>query len=419
MTSTTAASARPIPGFAQLQRIGRSLMLPIAVLPAAGMLLRLGYEDILGDQGVASWNGMRWVQPVADIFSAAGTAVFDNLPLLFALGVSIGYARKADGSTALAAVVSYLTFTGVLEVLAPYFGAGAEGEETIDYGVLGGIVLGIVSALLWQRFYRTKLPPYLAFFGGRRLVPILTAAAGVVLAVLSALVYPAFDYVIGGFGDWVTDPGNAVVGGFVFGTVNRLLIPLGLHHLLNNQPWYQFGSYTNQGTGEVAHGDVWRFLAGDPTAGTFMTGFFPIMMFALPAAAMAIWRHALPERRKVTGGMMLSVAFTSFLTGITEPLEYAFAYVAYPLYVVHAVLTGSALALVNALEIRDGFFFSAGAIDYVLNFGLADRPLLLIPIGLGYAAVYYLVFSFAIRRFDLRTPGREDTGTMPTPSATV
>ncbi|MFH5822390.1 PTS transporter subunit EIIC [Georgenia sp. AZ-5] len=415
MTTTTAGAAgarqkRHIPGFAQAQRVGRSLMLPIATLPAAGLLLRFGQPDMLGERGVASWNGMSWVQPIADVLANAGNAVFLNLPLIFALGVAIGFARKSDGSTALAGVVGYLTFAAVLDALAPYFGSGAEGEEVINYGVLGGITIGIIAALLWQRFYRTKLPPYLAFFGGRRLVPILTAFVAVVVAVLFALVYPAFDFVIGGFGDWVTNPGNTVLGGFVFGTVNRLLIPFGLHHLLNNLPWFQFGEFTNPETGEVAQGDIFRFLAGDPTAGTFMTGFFPIMMFALPAAALAIWRNARPERRKVTGGIMISVALTSFLTGITEPLEYAFAYVAYPLFVVHAVLTGTSLALVNALDIHHGFNFSAGAIDYLLNFGIATRPLWIIPIGLGYAVIYYFLFSFVIRKWNLRTPGREEDG---------
>ncbi|MHB1065122.1 MAG: PTS transporter subunit EIIC [Georgenia sp.] len=413
MSSSAPAATRPrrtLPGFSQAQRVGRSLMLPIAALPAAGLLLRFGQADMLGAEGVASWSGFGWVQPVADVLNAAGNALFSNLALIFAVGVAIGFAKKSDGSTALAGLVGYLTFDSVLVALAPYFGSGAEGEETINYGVLGGITIGIIAALLWQRYYRTKLPDYLAFFGGRRLVPILTAFVAVVVAVLFALVYPAFDVVIGGFGTWVTDEGNTVLGGFVFGTVNRLLIPFGLHHLLNNLPWFQFGEFTNTATGEVAQGDMFRFFAGDPTAGTFMAGFFPIMMFALPAAAVAIWRTALPERRKVAGGIMLSIALTSFLTGITEPLEYAFAYVAFPLFAVHAVLTGTSLALVNALGIKDGFTFSAGAIDYLLNFGIATRPLLLIPIGLAYAVVYYLLFTFAIRRFNLMTPGREVDG---------
>src|SRR5690625_5101638 len=249
---------RPIPGFAQLQRVGRSLMLPIASLPAAALLLRLGQPDMLGEEGVASWSGMGWVQPVADVLGAAGDALIGNLPILFAIGVAIGFARKSDGSTALAALVGYLVFTAVLGVMAPMsapwgdtFGSEAPGScaETvaeagldpadfecaastykINYGVLGGITIGSIAAVLYQRYYRIKLPTYLAFFGGRRFVPIITAVSAVVTAVVFAFVYPVFDRVITGFGDWVTDPGNAVLGGFVFGTANRLLIPLGLHH---------------------------------------------------------------------------------------------------------------------------------------------------------------------------------------------
>jgi PTS system N-acetylglucosamine-specific IIC component len=271
--------------------------------------------------------------------------------------------------------------------------------------VLGGIVIGLVTALLYQRFYRIKLPAYLAFFGGRRFVPIVTAGAAVLIAVVGALIYPAFDAGFTSVGEWVT--GSTVVGGFVFGTLNRLLVPFGLHHLLNSLPWFQFGEYTDA-NGDVWNGDIARFLHGDPTAGTFMTGFFPIMMFALPAAALAFVHTAKPKNRKAIASIMGSAALVSFVTGVTEPLEFAFVYVAYPLYAIHAVLTGTSLALVNALGIRDGFGFSAGAIDYLLNFRIANQPLLLIVIGLGYAVVYYFLFRFVITRWNLRTPGRED-----------
>ncbi|WP_134740374.1 PTS transporter subunit EIIC [Nocardioides sp. 503] len=385
-----------------LQKFGRSLMLPIAALPAAALLLRLGQPDLLGADGLG-WDN------VSTVVGAAGNAIFANLPLLFAVGVAIGMARKADGSTALAAVVGYMVFKGVGDAMSPIvLGAAPEGEEQalINYGVLGGIVMGLVTAFLWQRYHRIKLPDYLAFFGGRRFVPIITAVAAIVISVLMSLVYQAFDSGITNLGEWVTD--NDVLGGFVYGTLNRLLIPLGLHHVLNNPPWFVFGTY--ESGGEVFHGDIPRFLAGDPTAGAFMTGFFPIMMFALPAAAIAIWHEARPENKKVVGGIMLSAALTAFLTGITEPLEFAFMFVAWPLYVIHALLTGTSLALVNALGIKDGFGFSAGLFDYVLNFNIATDPLLLIPIGLGYAVVYYFLFRFVIRRWNLRTPGREAEG---------
>ena len=387
---------------APVQKFGRSLMLPIAALPVAALLLRLGQPDLLGA------DGLGWVD-VAAVIGAAGNALFANLPLLFAVGIAIGMAKKADGSTALAAVVGYLVFKGVGDAMSPVILGAPEGDaeqQLINYGVLGGIVSGLVSAWLWQRYHRISLPPYLAFFGGRRFVPIITAFAMLVISVLMSFVYPAFDSGITSLGEWVTD--NSVLGGFVYGTLNRLLIPLGLHHILNNPPWFIFGEYTSGG--ETYHGDIARFLAGDPTAGAFMTGFFPIMMFALPAAALAIWHEAKPAHKKAVGGIMLSAALTAFLTGVTEPLEFAFMFVAWPLYVIHAVLTGTSLALVNAIGIKDGFGFSAGLFDYALNFNIATKPLLIIPIGLAYAAIYYFLFRFVIRKWNLKTPGREDEG---------
>lgn len=386
---------------APLQKFGRSLMLPIAALPVAALLLRLGAPDLLGADGLG-WDA------VAAVIGAAGDALFANLPILFAVGIAIGMAKKADGSTALAAVVGYLVFKGVGDAMSPVVLGLPEGDaeqELINYGVLGGIVMGLVSAFLWQRYHRIKLPDYLAFFGGRRFVPIITSLAAIVLSVLMSFVYPAFDWLITGLGEWVTE--NSILGGFVYGTLNRLLIPLGLHHILNNPPWFIFGEYTTGG--ETYHGDIARFLNGDPTAGAFMTGFFPIMMFALPAAALAIWHTAKPKNKKAVGGIMLSAALTAFLTGVTEPLEFAFMFVAWPLYAIHAILTGTSMALVNALGIKDGFGFSAGLFDYVLNFGIATKPLLLIPIGLGYAVIYYFLFRFVIRKWNLRTPGREET----------
>ena len=386
---------------APLQKFGRSLMLPIAALPVAALLLRLGQPDLLGA------DGLGWVD-VAAVIGAAGGAIFDNLPLLFALGVAIGIAKKADGSTALAAVVGYLVFKGVGEALSPTVLGLPEGDaeqQLINYGVLGGIVSGLIAGLLWQRYHRISLPPYLAFFGGRRFVPIITAITMMLVAVATSFLYKGFDAGLTNLGDWVT--ANDVTGGFVYGTLNRLLIPLGLHHILNSGPWFLIGSYEDP-SGQVWTGDIARFLHGDPTAGAFMTGFFPIMMFALPAAALAIWHEAKPQNKKLVGGIMLSAALTSFLTGVTEPLEFAFMFVAWPLYLIHALLTGTSMALVNALGIKDGFGFSAGLFDYALNWNIATKPWLIIPIGLGYALVYYFLFRFVIRKWNLRTPGRED-----------
>jgi PTS system N-acetylglucosamine-specific IIC component len=401
--SSTVTTADASPGTAKkgfnlagLQRLGRSLMLPIAALPAAGLLLRLGQADMLGRFSP--------LETVANVIAAAGGALFDNLPLIFAVGIAIGWAKKADGSTALAAVVGYVVLAGVFKAMSPVVLAGKTDQTgapaLINFGVLGGIVTGLVAATLWQRYYRIKLPDFLGFFGGRRSVPIITAVAMIVVGVVMSFIYPLFDKVLTSLAHAVN--ANTVIGGGIFGVANRLLLPLGLHHIINSVVWFILGDYHG------AHGDLNRFFQGDPSAGTFMTGFFPIMMFALPAAAMAIWHEAKPAQRKIVGGIMLSTALTSFVTGITEPLEFSFLFVAWPLYVIHAILTGTSLALTNALGIHDGFSFSAGGIDYLLNFGHAQRPLLIIPIGLAYAAIYYVVFRFVIRKWNLRTPGREE-----------
>ena len=386
---------------APLQKFGRSLMLPIASLPAAALLLRLGQDDLLGKSGLG-WNA------VASVIGAAGGALFNALPLLFAVGVAIGMAKKADGSTALAAVIGYLVFKGVGDAMSPLIGLPVDDkgvQSLVNYGVLGGILVGLIAAWLWQRYYRIALPPYLAFFGGRRFVPMITALATMVLSVLMSFVYPAFNAGLTAVGNWVA--GNAVVGGFVFGTMNRLLIPLGLHHIPNNIVWFQIGNFTTA-NGTVVHGDLTRFFAHDPTAGTFMSGFFPIMMFALPAACLAIWHEAKPKNRVAVGGIMLSVALTSFLTGVTEPIEFSFMFVAWPLYIAHAVLTGLSLAITNALGVHMGFGFSAGLFDYVLNWNIGTNPWLIIPIGLVFAVIYYFMFRFVIRRMNLKTPGREE-----------
>jgi PTS system N-acetylglucosamine-specific IIC component len=394
---------------AQLQRVGRSLMLPIASLPAAALLLRLGQDDMLGKDGLAgAWGD--WLLPVAATLGAAGDALFANLPMIFALGVAVGYARKSDGSTALAALVGYLVFKGVTTALSPYvLDLPAEGadQELINYGVLGGIVIGLTAALLYQKYYRIKLPPYLAFFGGRRFVPIVTAGMSIVIAVIGSLLYHFFDSGLTSVATFVS--GSTVLGGFIYGTANRLLVPLGLHHLLNSPLWFQIGEFTDA-AGVVHQGDIPRFLHGDKTAGTFMTGFFPIMMFALPGAALAMVHTAKPSKRKVIGGIMGSAALVAFVTGVTEPLEFSFMFVAYPLYVIHALLTGTSLALVNALGIHDGFGFSAGAIDFLLNFRIAQQPLLLLVVGVAYGVLYYFLFRFVIVKWNLPTPGRELEG---------
>ncbi|MFE9019154.1 PTS transporter subunit EIIC [Streptomyces sp. NPDC007808] len=409
------ARARWNRAFQGLQKMGRSLQLPIAVLPAAGILNRLGQPDVFGDDGLG-WDN------VAKVMDGAGGALLDGslgLPLLFCVGVAIGMAKKADGSTALAAVVGFLVYYNVLREFPEDCPAGtrevtdigcAAADGTVsayEYqnpGVFGGIVVGLLAAFFWQRYHRTRLVDWLGFFNGRRLVPIIMAFVAIVFAALCLWVWPPIGDALESFSDWMSDLGAWGAG--VFGVANRALLVVGLHQFLNVPIWFQFGSYTTP-DGEVVHGDINMFLAGDPDAGQFTSGFFPIMMFALPAAALAITHCARPSRRKEVGGLMTSVALTSFVTGITEPIEYSFLFVAPLLYVVHALLTGVSMAVTWGLGVHDGFSFSAGLIDYVINWNLATRPWAIIPIGLCFAVVYYGIFRFAITRFDLRTPGRE------------
>ncbi|QHC20875.1 PTS transporter subunit EIIC [Streptomyces sp. GS7] len=406
MSTATAAKAAPAKKrgsglFQGLQKIGRSLQLPIAVLPAAGILNRLGQPDVFGEKG------LHWIA-VSKVFAAAGGAVFDNLPLLFCIGVAIGFAKKADGSTALAALVGFLVYNNVLKAFPVKDGHIEDGkwvEPVVNNpGVLGGIVIGLLAAVLWQRYHRKKLVDWLGFFNGRRLVPIIMAFVGTTVGVLFLLVWEPVGNAISSFGEWMTGLGAAGAG--LFGLINRGLLPIGMHQFVNVVSWFQLGDYTDA-TGKVVHGDIGRFFAGDPTAGQFMSGFFPIMMFGLPAAALAIAHCARPERRKAVLGMMVSLALTSFVCGITEPIEFSFMFIAPVLYAIHAVLTAVSMAVTWALGVHDGFTFSAGFIDYVLNWHLASKPWLIIPIGLAFGVVYYLLFRFAITRFNLTTPGRE------------
>ncbi|MFJ8956110.1 PTS transporter subunit EIIC [Streptomyces sp. NPDC102381] len=416
MSANAAAAPRPSPWsnfFQGLQKMGRSLQLPIAVLPAAGIVNRLGQPDVFGDDGLGWTN-------VAKVFSGAGGALLDadlGLPLLFCIGVAIGMAKKADGSTALAAVAGFLVYRGVLHQFpidcpggskTVATGCLADGAVTAatfqNPGVFGGIIMGFLASFFWVRYHRTKLVSWLGFFNGRRLVPIIMAFVGIVFAALCLWIWPAIGDALESFSNWLESLG--AVGSGIFGVANRALLVIGLHQFLNVPLWFQFGSYTKP-DGTTVHGDINMFLSGDPTAGIYQTGFFPIMMFALPAACLAIVHCARPERRKMVGGMMLSLALTSFVTGITEPIEYSFVFIAPALYAVHAVLTGVSMAATWALGVKDGFSFSAGLIDYLINWNLATKPWMIIPIGLAFAVLYYVIFRFAITKWDIKTPGRE------------
>ncbi|MCA8864087.1 MULTISPECIES: N-acetylglucosamine-specific PTS transporter subunit IIBC [unclassified Halomonas] len=361
-----------------LQQLGRSLMLPIAVLPIAGLLLRLGQPDLLDIAFIAS----------------AGEAIFANLALIFAIGLAVGFANDSNGAAGLAGVIGYLVLDAVLNSLNP----------EINMGVLAGIIIGSVAGLLYNRYQAIQLPDYLAFFGGRRFVPIVTGLAAVVLGFAFGAIWPPIQHGIDSLGQWLIDAGE--LGLFVYGVLNRLLIVTGLHHVLNSLVWFVFGSF-DTASGAVVSGDLNRFFAGDPTAGRFMAGFFPVMMFGLPAAALAMYHAAPKGRRAQVGGLLLSLALTAFLTGVTEPIEFTFMFLAPLLYVMHALLTGISVALLHWLDVKLGFTFSAGAFDFALSYGLSTNGWLMLPVGLAYFIIYYTIFRWAIVRFDLPTPGRD------------
>ena len=386
-------------GFDRLQPLGRALMLPIAVLPVAGLLFRLGQPDLLDIAFVA----------------AAGQAIFSNLGLIFAIGVGVGIARETHGAAGLAGAVGYLIVIegaksllsvppDVTAALADQAGkdlaaAAWRTRELAKLSVPAGILSGLTAGWLYNRYANVRLPEYLAFFGGRRFVPIAAGLAGIGGALIFGLGFPWLEQAIDALSRAVLGAGP--FGLFLYGVLNRLLIVTGLHHILNNIAWFILGDYHG------ATGDLQRFFAHDPSAGGFMSGFFPVMMFGLPAACLAMYRSAPPGRRRAVGGMLLSLALTSFLTGVTEPIEFTVMFLAPMLYLLHAVLTGIAMVLMDALGVRLGFSFSAGLFDYLINFGSSTRPWLLLPIGALYFGIYYFAFRFCITRFNLLTPGRE------------
>src|SRR6478752_8520583 len=393
-----------IPGFGQLQRLGKSLMLPIALLPAAGILLRLGQPDLLGGIDVPV------IGPFFEAMSAAGGAIFANLPLLFAIGVAIGFAKKADGSTALAAAAGYLVIEAVFKSMSPVVLEGvldvAGKQAQINYSVFAGILVGLVTAVLFDKYHNIQLPSYLGFFGGRRFVPIAVSVACLIMGFGLSYFYPIFDAGLTSVGQFIG--GAGAFGAFTYGFANRMLIPIGLHHILNTYIWFIYGNYQTP-AGNVVTGELTRFAAGDTTAGLLTSGFYPILMFGLPAAALAMIHMANPKQKKIAFGILGGGAITAKLTGVTEPLEFAFMFVAFPLYLVHAVLTGLSLAIAYLLDIHLGFSFSAGLIDFLL-YGTAPAGKnipLLIAMGVVFFVVYYALFRFAITKWNLRTPGRE------------
>ncbi|WP_422138600.1 PTS glucose transporter subunit IIBC [Endozoicomonas sp. ALC020] len=382
--------------FGTLQQIGRALMLPVAVLPVAGILLGVGSA------------GFNFIPDlVSSVMAQAGGMVFGNLPIIFAIGTAIGLTDN-DGVSSVAATVGYVVMLGTMGVMASELGvepSSVMGIDTIDTGVFGGIVVGMLASWMFRRYYKIKLPDYLGFFAGKRFVPIVTAIGAVFLGILLSFIWPPIQQAIDAFSQWsVTE--NPVLAGFIYGVVERALIPFGLHHIWNVPFQIEMGEFIDPSTGNVFRGDIARFFAGDPTAG-FLAGGYLFKMFGLPAAAIAIWHCAKSENKQKVGGLMMSAALTSLLTGITEPIEFSFLFVAPILYVIHALLAGLAYAITNYLDIKMAMSFSNGMIDYLLYYSIATRPAWIIGLGLIYAVLYYVIFRVMITLLDLKTPGRE------------
>src|SRR6187399_494874 len=382
--------------FSLLQKIGKCMMLPVSVLPVAGILL-----------GVGSANFTWLPDALSQVMAASGGAIFANLPLLFAIGVAIGLTEN-DGVAALAGTVGYVVFLAAMGVCAKLSGIEPTpimGIPSIETGVFGGIIVGLIAAAAFNRFYRIKLPSYLGFFAGKRAVPIITAFSVIVAGAVLSFIWPPIGGGIERFSHWAVH-GQPALAFTLYGVIERGLIPFGLHHVWNVPFFFQAGDYTDPATGNVVHGEIARFIAGDPTAGN-MTGGYLFKMWGLPAAAIAMWRCARPENRAKVGGIMISAALTSFLTGITEPIEFSFLFVAPVLYAIHAVLAGVAYFLCIELGIKHGMTFSHGLIDFIVLFNRSTNALWLLVLGPAWALMYYGLFRVMIQRFDLKTPGRE------------
>ncbi|QST00539.1 PTS transporter subunit EIIC [Pontibacillus sp. ALD_SL1] len=408
--------------FGTLQKVGKALMLPVALLPAAGLLLGVGtafQNDTLLERLPALKAD--WFQLLAEVMASAGDIVFANLALLFAVGVAIGLAG-GEGAAGLAAIIGYLIMNvtmGTIEQVTPKMAENSAaygqvlGIPTLQTGVFGGIIIGVIAALLYKRFFNIELPQYLGFFAGKRFVPIVTAFTSLFVGIAMVFVWPPIQDGLNAFSHLMLNQ-NRVISAFVFGLIERSLIPFGLHHIFYSPFWFEFGTYTTQ-AGEIVRGDQQIFFAQlkdnvELTAGTFMTGKFPFMMFGLPAAALAIYHTAKPERKAVVGGIMASAALTSFLTGITEPLEFSFLFVAPLLFAVHAVFAGLSFMVMEILQVKIGMTFSGGLIDFLL-FGVLQNKTdwwLVLPVGAVFAVIYYFGFRWAILKFNLATPGRED-----------
>jgi PTS system N-acetylglucosamine-specific IIC component len=383
-----------------LQKLGKSLMLPVACLPVAAILMGIGY----------------WIDPTgwgsnvaaAGFLIKAGGAIIDNMGILFALGVGIGMSKDGEGTSALAALISWLIIQTLLSPAAysMFFGVPLENVPAAFNSLQNqfiGIVSGLIGASCYNRFSNTKLPDMFSFFSGRRCVAIVTAGVTIIVVIVLAFVWPVIYGGLVSFGEAIVSAG--AVGAGIYGFLNRILIPFGLHHALNSVFWFDVA-----GINDI--GKFWNASLGGVRGqtGMYMTGFFPVMMFGLPAACLAMFHTSKSTKKKIVGGLLFSGAIASFFTGITEPIEFAFMFLAPPLYAVHAVLTGISLAVTTLLPVRCGFNFSAGFVDWFLSFKapMALNPLLIIPCGVVYSFVYYFVFRWLIVTFNFKTPGRED-----------
>lgn len=386
--------------FSFLQKIGKALMLPVAVLPAAGMLLGIGAKKFA-------------FLPVAlsSLMEQSGGAVFSNLPLIFAVGTALGLANN-DGVASLSAVVGYVVMIASMGVVGSAIGADLKpimGINSVNTGVFGGILIGMIAAGLFNRYYRTELPPYLGFFSGKRLIPILTAGVAIVFGAILSVCWLPIGNALDSFSHWAAAE-NPLAAFSLYGFVERLLIPFGLHHIWNVPFFFQTGSFTDPVTGKVVTGEFARYLAGDPTAGNLAGGYL-FKMWGLPGAALAMWRMARPENREKVGGIMISAALTSFVTGITEPIEFAFMFVAPILYFIHALICSAGFALCIFLGIKHGTTFSHGLFDFALLYPQSHNALWFFVLGPIWALGYYAIFSLVISKFNLKTPGREDAST--------
>lgn len=381
-----------------LQKLGRSLMLPVAVLPVASILMGIGYAI-----DPAGWGGG---SPIAAFLISAGGAIIDNMSILFAVGVALGMSKDKDGSAALAGLVAFLVVTKLLSTgtVAQLTSVPPE-EVNAAFGKIAnqfvGIISGLVAASMYNRFSHVQLTPALSFFSGKRLVPIMTSFAMLLVSAVLFFVWPVVYSGLVAFGTTISSMG--AVGAGIYGFLNRLLIPTGLHHALNSVFWFD----------AIGINDIGKFWASEGVPGVvgrYQAGFFPVMMFGLPAAALAMYHTAKDNKKKVAAGLLMAAAFSSFFTGVTEPMEFAFVFLAPGLYLVHALLTGISVFLAAQFQWIAGFGFSAGLIDYVLslNMPLAVNILMLIPLGLVMAVIYYFLFRFLIVKLNLKTPGRED-----------